>query len=168
IFDPLGFTDGGAPKEIKKWREAEIKHGRVCMLAAIGILVAEVRGSYEYHPLFMGKEFIGPAVEHFQEITAQFPEFWAFALLGMALVEYKTIMTAFAEPSFVTGEGGLKDEYNPGDLGFDPLNIKPKTQAALEKMQTKELNNGRLAMIGTAGMLVQELVNGQDILPNFF
>lgn len=28
----------------------------------------------EYHPLFMGKEFIGPAVEHFQEITAQFPE----------------------------------------------------------------------------------------------
>lgn len=28
----------------------------------------------EYHPLFMGKEFIGPAIEHFQEITAQFPE----------------------------------------------------------------------------------------------
>jgi len=22
----------------------------------------------------MGKEFIGPAIEHFQEITAQFPE----------------------------------------------------------------------------------------------
>ena len=95
-------------------------------------------------------------------------QFWAFALLGMALVEYNTIVTAFASPSAVTGEGGLKEDYSPGDLGFDPLNIKPKTQAALEKMQTKELNNGRLAMIGIAGMLVQELQTGQDILPNFF
>ncbi|CAM9358902.1 unnamed protein product [Ectocarpus sp. 13 AM-2016] len=163
IFDPLSFSDGAAPGDIKKWREAEIKHGRVAMLASLGILVAE-----EYHPLFMGKDFIGPAIIHFQEISAQFPEFWAFALLGMAFVEYNTIMTAFAQPSFVTGEGGLKEDYIPGDLGFDPLNIKPKTEEALDAMKTKELNNGRLAMIGTAGMLVQELVNGQDILPNFF
>ncbi|CAN0173354.1 unnamed protein product [Ectocarpus sp. 12 AP-2014] len=163
IFDPLSLSDGAAPGDIKKWREAEIKHGRVAMLASLGILVAE-----EYHPLFMGKDFIGPAIIHFQEISAQFPEFWAFALLGMALVEYNTIMTAFAQPSFVTGEGGLKEDYSPGDLGFDPLNIKPKTEEAFDAMKTKELNNGRLAMIGTAGMLVQELVNGQDILPNLF
>eukprot|EP00752_Nemacystus_decipiens_P010177 g9070.t1 len=163
IFDPLNMSESAAPGDIKKWREAEIKHGRVAMLAALGVLVAE-----EYHPLFMGNEFIGPAIEHFQEISAQYPEFWAFSLLGMALVEYKTIVTAFASPSVVTGEGGLREDYNPGDLGFDPLNIKPKTEAELVKMQTKELNNGRLAMIGIAGMLVQELQNGQDILPNFF
>ena len=86
----------------------------------------------------------------------------------MAFIEYNTIMTAFEKPSAVTGEGGLKEDYSPGDLGFDPLNIKPKTEEALVTMQTKELNNGRLAMIGIAGMLVQELQNGQDILPNFF
>ncbi|CAM9977295.1 unnamed protein product [Choristocarpus tenellus] len=34
-------------------------------------------------------------------------------------------------------------------------------------MQTKELNNGRLAMIGVAGMLVQELVDAQSILDHF-
>ncbi|CAN0357452.1 unnamed protein product, partial [Scytosiphon promiscuus] len=62
------------------------------------------------------------------------------------------------------GEGGLKEDYSPGDLGFDPLGIKPKTDADLETMQTKELNNGRLAMIGIAGMLVQELVNPVNIL----
>ena len=33
-------------------------------------------------------------------------------------------------------------------------------------MQTKEINNGRLAMIGTAGMLVQELINGKGIFEN--
>ncbi|CBJ27800.1 Light harvesting complex protein [Ectocarpus siliculosus] len=50
------------------------------------------------------------------------------------------------------------------ELGFDPAKIKPKNPVRPKKMQTKELNNGRLAMIGIAGMLVQELVNGQDIL----
>ncbi|CAM9579185.1 unnamed protein product, partial [Hapterophycus canaliculatus] len=60
--------------------------------------------------------------------------------------------------------GGLKEDYSPGDLGFDPLGIKPKTEADLVTMQTKELNNGRLAMIGIAGMLVQELVNPANIL----
>ncbi|CAM9147460.1 unnamed protein product [Hapterophycus canaliculatus] len=112
----------------------------------------------------MGPNYIGPAVDHFQEITAKYPEFWVFSLLGMALIEYKSISTAFAEPDAVTGEGGLKEDYSPGDLGFDPLGIKPKTEADLEKMQTKELNNGRLAMIGIAGMLVQELVNPVSIL----
>ncbi|CAN0236683.1 unnamed protein product [Ectocarpus sp. 6 AP-2014] len=159
IFDPLGLADGAEVGDIKLWREAEIKHGRVAMLASLGVLVAE-----EYHPFFMGPDYIGPAVDHFQEISARFPEFWAFSLLALALIEYNTITKAYAEPSFVTGEGGLRDEYSPGDLGFDPLNLKPTDQAALETMQTKELNNGRLAMIGIAGMLVQELVNPTNIL----
>jgi hypothetical protein len=31
-------------------------------------------------------------------------------------------------------------------------------------MQAKELSNGRLAMLGVAGMCVQELVDGKGIL----
>ena len=34
-FDPLGFSDY---YDIKWLQEAEIKHGRVCMLAAVGMV----------------------------------------------------------------------------------------------------------------------------------
>jgi hypothetical protein len=37
-----------------------------------------------------------------------------------------------------------------GDIGFDPFGFKPKDAKDFANMQTKELNNGRLAMIGAA------------------
>jgi len=41
--------------------------------------------------------------------------------------------------------------------------LKPEDPAELKEMQTKELNNGRLAMIAIAGMIVQEGVTGQKL-----
>ena len=52
----------------------------------------------------------------------------------------------------------IRSDHEAGDLGFDPLGLKPTDPAELKEMQTKELNNGRLAMIAAAGMIVQELV----------
>ena len=57
----------------------------------------------------------------------------------------------------------LRDDYTPGDLGFDPLGLKPKTEAELLQMQNKEINNGRLAMIACAGIVGQELATQQGI-----
>ena len=51
----------------------------------------------------------------------------------------------------------------PGDLGFDPLGLKPTNDKDLKSIASKELNNGRLAMIGIAGMVAQELVSGMNI-----
>jgi hypothetical protein len=59
----------------------------------------------------------------------------------------------------------LRENYYPGDLGFDPLGLKPKSADGFATQQTKELNNGRLAMLAVAGFCVQELVNHQTILP---
>ena len=50
FFDPLGLSTGKTPEEIKKWREAELKHGRVAMVASLGILTGE-----SVNPLF-GKD----------------------------------------------------------------------------------------------------------------
>ena len=61
----------------------------------------------------------------------------------------------------------LRDGYYPGDLGFDPLGMKPTDAKAFSDMQDGELNNGRLAMIAAMGMCVQEQVSGEGILQHF-
>ena len=57
----------------------------------------------------------------------------------------------------------IRTDHEPGNLGFDPLGLKPATEAELKEMQTKELNNGRLAMIAAASMIAQELATGQKL-----
>jgi len=42
-FDPLGFTNDKSVEEIKRFREAEVTHGRVAMMATVGYLVGEQR-----------------------------------------------------------------------------------------------------------------------------
>merc|ERR1712013_772899 len=81
--------------------------------------------------------------------------------------ELKRATIGWVEPS---GGGGtqtlfaLRDTYYPGDVGFDPLGLKPKNAKDFANMQTRELQNGRLAMLGVAGMCSQELVNHKTIM----
>lgn len=42
-----------------------------------------------------------------------------------------------------------------GNLFFDPLNLKPEDADELKVLETKELNNGRLAMIAIAAFTAQ-------------
>ena len=57
----------------------------------------------------------------------------------------------------------LPSDGLPGDYGWDPLGLRPQNADDLAALQTKELNNGRLAMFGISGILVQELVTGEKI-----
>ena len=42
IFDPLNFLSNATSiQEVRRWRESEITHGRVAMLASLGWLVGE-------------------------------------------------------------------------------------------------------------------------------
>jgi len=62
---------------------------------------------------------------------------------------------------------GTRDcSYFPGDIGFDPLGLKPDNPAELYELSTKELQNGRLAMLASMGFIAQELVNGKQIIEN--
>merc|ERR1712193_467433 len=48
FFDPLGFTTDAPEGKLLFFRECEVKHGRVAMLASLGILVGE-----QFHPLLV-------------------------------------------------------------------------------------------------------------------
>ena len=57
-----------------QWREAEVQHGRVAMLAVLGMLCTEE--PIEYHPLFESyNKDIGPAIRHLDEVDAVSPFF---------------------------------------------------------------------------------------------
>ncbi|CAM9479043.1 unnamed protein product [Phaeothamnion confervicola] len=158
IFDPLGLSADLSEKDVKKWRESELKHGRVAMLGALGIVVQEI-----FHPFFGAAG--GPAIYHFQEIEARFPIFWLVALFGIGIVEGETIVRGWEKKNPVDGVAALRDDYIPGDLGLDPFDVRSDA-AELFNSQTKELNNGRLAMLAVAGQVAQELVNNTPILEN--
>lgn len=166
FFDPLGLSNGKTDGEIKKIREAELKHGRVAMLAFLGILVGE-----SFNPLFDGK-ITGPAIYQFQQADDLVSFFWVGVLFLIALVEGQGILNGWESPAESAkrpnGVALLREDYVNGDLGFDPLGLKPKTQNAFDEIRTKELQNGRLAMLGVAGIVAQELVNGKGVLENIF
>jgi hypothetical protein len=160
FFDPLGFCANADAATLKKYREAELQHGRVAMLAALGMLVTEE--PIEFHPLFeAGVKDIGPAIRHLDEVRAVSPFFFEVLGLIIGALELNRALVGWESEDFK-----LKADYYPGDIGFDPLGLKPTSDDELAIMATKELQNGRLAMLGAAGMIAQELVNGKEIFVN--
>merc|ERR1712228_919687 len=90
----------------------------------------------------------------------------ATAELGRAKIGWEEPTKAIIKNQEIEGKtwlSKLNDEYYPGDIGFDPLGLKPQDPAEFAEMQTKGLNNGRLAMIAAIGMIVQEQVTGSTL-----
>lgn len=166
-FDPLNFLEDLPVQEIKRYREAEVTHGRVSMLACVGYLVAE-----KFHPLFNG-EVTGPANTHLAQVQEISPFFFAWLVTSIAISEFGRARTGWEEPTKAikknqevegkTWLSKLNDDYYPGDIGFDPLGLKPTDGEEFATMATKELQHGRLAMLGAAGMIVQEQITGTTL-----
>lgn len=159
-FDPLELSKTANNKDMKRWRESELHHGRIAMLAALGFGVQEqVQGNPSFD--FLGGRITGPAIYHWQQATSG----WQTALIAaIGAVEAYRITIGWKTPTDGSTFQALKEEYPTGDLGFDPLGLAPKDDAAYKEMQTKELNNGRLAMIAVAAIVVQELLYQTDFL----
>lgn len=120
--------------------------------AALGFIVGE---QLEDFPLFFNfdGQIQGPAITHFSQVQQGF---WEPLLIAIGLAESYRVSVGWATPTG-TGFNALKDDYEMGNLGFDPLGLKPTDPEELKEMQTKELNNGRLAMIAIAGFVLQEV-----------
>jgi len=152
-FDPAGFMAGKDKLEVYRLREAELAHGRVSMLASLGFLVQE-----KFHPLFSGDG--GPAIDQLPSLPIWL---WGAMLAGIGSAEQRRIAKGWAklDPKTNKAASALREGYMPGDLAFDPLNLKPEDPVEFRLMQEKELSHCRLAMIAAAGFLAQEAVSGQ-------
>jgi hypothetical protein len=133
-FDPLKFTD--TIGNINYVAAAELKHGRVSMLACLG---------------FITQQYI-----HFR-IDEPNP-FAAASALGYG--PNLQILSFIGVIELATWDKTFKGAA-PGNYGFDPLKfLTGKTDKQKNEMALKEIKNGRLAMIGIMGLMAQNLATG--------
>lgn len=143
FFDPLGFSKNADAATLAKYRESELKHGRVAMLAVFGVLTSE-----KYHPLYDGK-LSGNPLEAFNGVPALG---WVQIIAFLGLIEYY-----FAAVSKSEG-------YVPGDYLGVSARIQDPTDSRWVSFQNRELNNGRLAMFAILGELTHAAITGKGPL----
>ena len=152
----MGLVDDLTEEEILLFRESEVMHGRISMMATLGFLVQE-----KFHPIFPAVG--GPGARQL-DIVLQSEAGQAAGLVLLGAIFFTEITRArvgWVEPEVEMRT--LRKGYTPGDLSFDPLGLKPTTEAGLLEMQTKELQNGRLAMLAVAGIVAQELATDKTL-----
>ncbi|GAB5033565.1 light harvesting complex protein [Nannochloropsis oceanica] len=148
-FDPLGFTNNPKPETLDWYRAAELKHGRVAMLAALGQIVQHFYTLPDASGVFSAGD---RPFEALNKVVNERP--LAAIQIGLAIFAVEAL-----------GQfNQAKPGQAPGDLGWDPLNLKSDDPEIYEKVQKRELKNGRLAMIAIAGMLVQENLTGLGVI----
>jgi light-harvesting complex I chlorophyll a/b binding protein 1 len=121
-------------------REAELKHGRLAMVASILLPVSE--------------QFSDNLGIHFFQ---DHPDFVGVSLFFMFISEFSSMIRGWENP--LKKPFALKEDYQPGDFGL----TFGLTDATFGDQLDKELNNGRLAMIGILGIMAQELATQQQL-----
>merc|ERR1712227_647626 len=89
FWDPLGFSTDCDTGKLLFYREVELKHGRVGMLASLGFLVGE-----QFHPLFGGNIDV-PSYVAFQQTPLE--TFWGAVVVAIAIPEAYSVFQ-FAPP----------------------------------------------------------------------
>uniref|UniRef100_A0A0G4HT39 Plastid light harvesting protein n=1 Tax=Chromera velia CCMP2878 TaxID=1169474 RepID=A0A0G4HT39_9ALVE len=143
FWDPLGISNGLTPqdKKYKFMRAGEIKNGRLAMLAILGYALP-----YYYK------------LENFKDVRPGFD-----ALLDLpGLVVGAIFLTMGFLDYNIFGERGMapEGEYEGSLGGF--FWKGPEDAEENLAMQNREINNGRIAMIGFMAMLAQDLVTNAD------
>ncbi|KAL3928478.1 MAG: hypothetical protein SGPRY_002372 [Prymnesium sp.] len=142
-FDPWGL---GAMYNIKYMREAELKHGRICMLAIFGYISVD-RGFYA-----PGAPHVSSLAAH--DITVQSGHM-VFLLFVVGLLES---LSYAAINEMLSGE----TEREPGDFGLDGFNyLKGKSAEEVKRMKFYEVVHGRAAMLAFSGMVTVSAMYGK-------
>jgi len=146
-WDPMGFSKlfdrnfefnkRMVYPHVQWLRESELKHGRVCMLAILGI-AAQSFGT------------ITPPYPAEHDWTKVLDQCYADPTARVGIVQISAVIMMLDCYFFPFDAWIGQMDREPGDWGFDPLKLSKKPDFDLKAMQLKELKNGRLAMIGMA------------------
>merc|ERR1719433_2382390 len=138
-FDPAGFCKKGDENGFRTFRAAEIKHGRVAMMAAVGAVVQHYvkLPGFEAVPSGMSAVTTAPG---------------SYGMIALFLVSGALELALWTEDS----------SKEPGNFG-DPAGLGQYT----EEMRQRELNNGRFAMFAALGIISAELLTGKDAVEQF-
>lgn len=139
FFDPLGFSKKGDESGFRNLRAAEIKHGRVAMMAALGAVV-------QHYVKFPGFESVPTG------LAASISSPGSLGFVALFAVAGALELGAWTENA----------EKEPGNFG-DPAGLNQYTQ----EMRERELNNGRFAMFAAMGIIAAELTTGKDAIEQF-
>ena len=139
-FDPLKLAEK-SPEWVPFFREAELKHGRIAMLATAGWLAVDLGVTLPDHA------GISSVAAHNAGVASG------------AMIQI-LFWTSLVEIISCPAVAALKDgSRKPGDFSFDPLGFS-KNAASLAKYQINELKNGRLAMMAFGGLATQSVLTG--------
>ncbi|XP_057767492.1 photosystem I chlorophyll a/b-binding protein 6, chloroplastic isoform X2 [Salvia miltiorrhiza] len=163
-FDPLGL--GSDPELLKWFAQAELMHARWAMLGVAGILIPE---------WLQGLGFI----ENFSWYSAGEREYFAdpatllvmqLALMGWAEGRRWADMLnpgcVDMEPNLPHKTKPKADVGYPGGLWFDPMMWGRGSPEPVMVLRTKEIKNGRLAMLAFLGFCFQAVYTHQTPIQN--
>mmetsp|Transcript_49507 Transcript_49507/g.107798 ORF Transcript_49507/g.107798 Transcript_49507/m.107798 type:complete len:271 (-) Transcript_49507:180-992(-) len=141
-FDPLSVTDA---LPVYLVREAELKHGRVCMLATVGWIATD-----------LGVRFPGEMFQNVSTVGAH--DAMVKAGLMQPFLGFVGCLELYG--GFLLLQG-LSEEL-PREAGdFFLRTLMPADKAGAETMKLKELENGRLAMLAFSGIATAGALTGK-------
>ena len=159
-FDPCGFAKS---KSALYWmREAEIKHSRLAMLAAVGWPLSELwhKPIAEFLQLdsILASGDKAPSILNGGLSSTYASGMLIFSMLVAGYLENKALNSGE-----IYWNSEKPANYTPGDYKFDPYNLYT-IRGDKKQMETAEIKHGRLAMIAITAYVVQEFVTGLPVV----
>ena len=142
-WDPFGMMAFQDEEKFRRNRELELKHGRICMVATIGMIVPDLFGRF-------GGDLSPSMGLKFSDIPCTIEAIYKVPTFGWLQI--------FA----LAGAIEAKNQAFPENYGYPPFWGRINTLEPEEKQKKllAEINNGRLAMVAMAAIVAQNGCHG--------
>jgi len=178
---PFGamILENTGPEGLKWFQVAEIKNGRVAMVATIGYMIQKwgihfplylgPQGSNGFSPGSSDDWFLSESAGiTFTDVANAATPLEAIQMVPLFGV-YQILFVAGWFELLAAGRDNGNNEI-PGNFGYDPLGFTKREggfdSAEITGLRMKEIKNGRLAMMTMAAWVSEDLIPGSFPLPH--